>query len=82
MPAYIKKANQIHFVIATDMTGRRACYFVQVDPLKEPLFVKAVKGAHINFEQYGTIIASCFGEKPSEAIKTLLKEKYNFDVDA
>lgn len=76
------KTNNIHFVVATDMTGRKACYFVKVEPLKEPFFAKAMKSKHINFDDFGTLVASCYGEYPTEAVKQKLKIEYNFDVEA
>lgn len=77
----LSTSSRIHYVIATDMTGRRASYFVQVEPRKEPLFLKAVRGKHIRFDQYGTIVVSCYGEKPTPDAKRLLKERYNYDAD-
>ena len=73
------KDNTIHYVAATDMTGSRACYFVQVQTVKLPLFMKAVQSDFIRFSDYGKIIASCYGEMPTAAIRQDLLENYGFE---
>jgi hypothetical protein len=34
----------------------------------------------IDLEQYGKVVASNYGEEPSEEVRTMLKDKYGFDV--
>jgi hypothetical protein len=54
---------------------------VLVQPAKERLFLKAIDGDEtIDLEQYGKVIASCYGQQPSEEVKAFLKEKYDFNV--
>lgn len=77
-----KKGHLIHKLRAKDATGMQAYYFVLIEPHKEIAFNKALKtgGDTLNFEDYGKVIASCYGDTPTEEVKKLLKDKYNFDV--
>lgn len=70
----IKKAIRYSFFRNND-------YFLLVEPLREAAFLDAIeKDGTMDFEEYGKIIASCYGEEPSEDIKSMLKAKYGFDV--
>jgi hypothetical protein len=78
-----KKKHLIHKISAVDITGKQAYYFVLIEPHKEMLFNMALKSGRetINFEDYGSVIASCYGDKPNEEVKKILKDKYDFDID-
>ena len=76
-----KKGHLIHKLKAKDTTGRWAYYFVLVEPPREQAFLKAIEGdGTIDLEDFGKVIASCYGETPNDEIKQYLKEKYGFDV--
>ena len=76
-----KSGHLIHKLKAKDSTGRWAYYFVLIEPPKEKRFFGAIGGeGMINLEDYGKVIASCYGEEPSQEIKNYLKEKYGFNV--
>ncbi len=76
-----RNGHQVHKLKAKDTTGRWAYYFVYVERAKEPAFLAAIKGdGIIHLEEYGRVIASCYGEAPSLEIKDILKEKYGFEV--
>lgn len=76
-----KKGHLIHKLKAKDTTGRWAYYFVLVEPPRESAFLKAIKGeGTVDLEEYGKIIASCYGEEPSDEVKTFLKDRYGFEV--
>lgn len=76
-----KKGHLIHKLKAKDSTGRWAYYFVLVEAPREAQFLKAIKGdGMVDLEEFGKIIASCYGEEPSEEVRTFLKEKYGFEV--
>lgn len=76
-----KKGHLVHKLKAKDSTGRWAYYFVLVEPTRESAFMKAIEGdGMIDLEDYGKVIASCYGEEPNDEIRTLLKEKYGFEV--
>jgi hypothetical protein len=76
-----RSGHLIHKLKAKDTTGRWAYYFVFVQPAKERLFLRAIQGdGTIDLEDYGKVIASCYGEAPTDEVKEFLKEKYAFDV--
>jgi hypothetical protein len=76
-----KKGHLIHKLKAKDSTGRWAYYFVLVEPQRESAFMKAIDGdGMIDLEDFGKVIASCYGEEPNDETKTFLKEKYWFEV--
>ena len=76
-----KKGSLIHKIKAKDSTGEWAYYFVLVQRAQEAVFLKAIEEKKLSdLRTYGKIIASCYGEEPTEATKTLLKEKYDFEV--
>jgi hypothetical protein len=75
------RGHLIHKLKAKDTTGRWAYYFVLVQPHRERAFLKSIEGdGIINLEDYGQVIASCYGEAPTEEIKEFLLEKYGFKV--
>jgi hypothetical protein len=76
-----KKGHLVHKLKAKDTTGRWAYYFVLVEAPREAAFLKSIKGeGTIDLEEFGKIIASCYGEEPNDEIRQFLKEKYDFDV--
>ena len=76
-----KKGHLIHKLKAKDTTGRWAYYFVLVEAPRETAFLKAIEGdGTIDLEDYGKVIASCYGETPTDEVKKFLKDKYGFDV--
>ncbi|GAB6139806.1 hypothetical protein JCM14076_05350 [Methylosoma difficile] len=76
-----KRGNLIHKLKAKDTTGRWAYYFVLVMVNMEQEFLKAIEGdGTLDLEDYGRVVASCYGEKPSDEIKLYLKDKFGFDV--
>jgi hypothetical protein len=71
----------IHKLKAKDTTGRWAYYFVFVEPEQEKDFIAAIEGdGTIDLEHFGKVVASCYGESPTEEVKNYLKEKYGFSV--
>lgn len=71
----------VHKLKAKDKTGRWAYYFVYVRPKFENKFMGAIDGdGIIDLENYGEIIASCYGEVPNEDVVRFLREEYGFDV--
>ncbi len=74
------KGGNVHYVKAIDKSGKDACYFILVDPIKESSFIRALENEEINFSDYGQILASCFGKNPTEYVLQTLKTKYGFEV--
>lgn len=76
-----KKGHLVHKLKAKDSTGRWAYYFVLVEAPKEQAFLTALKSDEtIDLEDYGKVLASCYGEEPNQQVKDMLKEKYGFEV--
>lgn len=76
-----KKAHLVHKLKAKDSTGRWAYYFILVEPPREKAFMEAIGGdGMIDLEEFGKVIASCYGEEPNDEVKKFLKEKYDFEV--
>lgn len=66
-------------VKATDSTGRRAYYYILVDKLKLPQFLNLNAEGRYDLADYGKIIASGYGEEPTEDVKAMLKKRFGFD---
>lgn len=76
-----QKGHLVHKLKAKDSTGRWAYYFVLVEAPREQAFMDALKSQEsIDLEDFGKVIASCYGEEPNDQVKQLLKEKYGFEV--
>ena len=76
-----KKGHLVHKLKAKDSTGRWAYYFVLVEPAREQAFLAALKSDEtIDLEDFGKVIASCYGEEPNDQLKEELKERYGFEV--
>lgn len=76
-----RQGHLVHKVRAKDGTRRWAYYFVLVKPWMESRFLAALDGGGtVDLERYGRVIASCYGEKPTEDLRLELKERFGFDV--
>jgi hypothetical protein len=77
-----KKGHLIHKLRAIDINGKNAYYFVLIEQSKELAFNRALESGadKLNFEDYGKVIASCYGDEPNERVKELLRQKYSFDI--
>ena len=74
-------AVPIHFVRCKDTAGRKCYFFLQCSPMKAKT-VKLIADGNFNINDYGTVIASGFGHKPSDTVRKKLKEEYNCDADS
>lgn len=76
-----QKGHLIHKLKAKDSTGRWAYYFVLVEPHMEAAFMNAIKGdGTLELENLGRVIASNYGDAPSEEVKQMLFQRYGFRV--
>jgi Flp pilus assembly protein TadD len=76
-----RRGDLVHKLKAKDTTGRWAYYFVMVENKREAEFRKAIKGVGtVDLEDFGTIIASCYGEEPSSEVRAYLARVYGFSV--
>lgn len=74
--------QDIYQFVAEDATGQMACYFIKTSPQKK-IFLdgtlsRADKNTMLDFKQFGEIIASCYGKKPTDEVKKYLLEHYNY----
>lgn len=75
------KGHLIHKLKAKDSTGRWAYYFVLVAPSIEDAFLRALSvDETVDLEDFGKVVASCYGEAPTQEIIDYLYEKYNFKI--
>ena len=70
------QAEQIYLVKGVD-AGRNAWYYVLVERIKVPLFLKALNDDIIHLEDYGQILFSAYGDEPPADIVHRLKEEYS-----
>jgi hypothetical protein len=76
-----RSQHLVHKLKAKDTTGRWAYYFILVPASRTKSFLAAINGdGNIDLEDFGKVLASCYGEKPTQEIKDFLKERYGFDV--
>jgi len=76
-----QKGNLIHKLIAIDENGKEALYYILVEPMHEAAFIKKIEsGEGMDFTDYGKVIGSCYGNKPTEQLKKELKENYGFEA--
>ncbi len=73
------KSEFIYKVNATDSTGRRAFYYILVDKLKLKEFLAMKPDGRYDLADFGQILASGYGDEPSDDVKAILKEKYGFN---
>lgn len=76
-----RRGHCIHKLKAKDSTGRWAYYFVLVEPDMEVAFLEAIRGTGMmDLDHYGRVVASSYGESPTEQVKQYLKRTFGFDV--
>jgi hypothetical protein len=73
--------DDIHKLKARDTTGRWAYYYVLVPEEREHFFLNEIEGnGTVDLEDYGEVIASCYGEGPTFEMRSFVKDVYGFDV--
>ena len=82
MPAFARRnPGRIYFARTRDEYGRNAYYAVQVTPALEQSFLRAMRGsALVDYDTFGTIIASGFGHEPDAVTCTMLKVEYGYEI--
>ena len=71
-----REGHLIHKLKAKDTTGRWAYYFVHVTRARESAFLAAIDGdGTIDLNDFGQVVASNYGEEPSDEVRRLLKER-------
>lgn len=76
-----ERGHLIHKLKAKDATGRWAYYFVLVEPDQEAAFLSSITGnGTLDLENFGNVVASSYGETPSDEVRAYLKDKYGFNT--
>jgi hypothetical protein len=73
-------AVPIHYIISKDREGRDCYYIIVCNKVKVDDMLDG--NGFIKPEEYGHVVDSGFGKRPPEDVVKMLKEKYNFDIDA
>lgn len=73
----------IFHVTGSDIhNGKAAVYFLLVDSGTSNSFRVSIGSSSLDLTNYGSILASCFGEAPNEHVKQTLLTLYGLDLDA
>lgn len=74
-----KQPRQIRRVVTRDAKRRLVHYYIYVPRHKEMAFKKALRSKRrLKPEEFGTLIASDLGRKPSDETRMMLWKKYRF----
>lgn len=72
----------IFHVTGSDIhNGKAAVYFLLVDSGTSNSFRVSIGSSSLDLTNYGSILASCFGEAPNEQVKQTLLTLYGLDLD-
>lgn len=75
------KGHLVHKLKAKDTSGQWAYYFVLVEAEQEAAFLEAINGnGAIELEDYGKVIASSYGDQPSQQVRDFLRDRYGWEV--
>lgn len=75
----LNESKYIYKVVAKDITGEIAWYYVKIFPSKLKQFLTHKPGDSYNLDNYGVIIQSGYGEEVPEDIRAYLFETYGVD---
>jgi hypothetical protein len=79
--AISRNGHNVHKLKAKDTSGRWAYYFVLVPPDRETQFIRAIEGSGIiDLQDFGMVLASSYGETPTDEIREYLKARYGWTV--
>ena len=73
-------AVPIHYIISKDGAGRECYYIIVCNKMKLDEMLDG--NGIIKPADYGHVVDSGLGKRPPESVIEMLKEKYNFDIDA
>lgn len=69
-----QRGEDIYCVRATDVTGRKAYYFIRLDPYKKQAFLRLPADAAYTITDYGNVLASGYGAPPPELVARMNAE--------
>ena len=70
------KGSRVFLVRGKD-AGKPAWHYVLVDTLKQPLFIKALKGGTLELRDYGTVLHSGWGAEPPPELAEAMRKQYS-----
>lgn len=71
--------SQVHILRAMDSTKRWASYLVYVPRVKEVDFLQRLANEDsFDLEDYGVVIASCYGREFNDQVRALVKERFGW----
>ncbi len=74
-------SEPIHFLHGQIGFGIQRYWFIMCSTNKYKILASKFGKEPVNLEEYGVIVASGYGHRPTDAVKKKLKEDYNFDAD-
>ncbi len=75
------KKNRCYLILHNHRIRGEEFFFLLVDPIKENMFLKMMKGTEpFSLSDYGEIVASGLG-KPSAELKAEMKAKYDIEYN-
>lgn len=77
-----QKKARVYCLQYDENTPQSAYFFLKVDALKEPVFLRAVQQKQdVKLEHFGTVIASGWGS-PSASLRQQMADSYSLDFAA
>lgn len=78
----IKKSSEpFHFIKSTDIFGDQCYHIIMAPQAKIEAMMKA-ESEQVDLLDYGKVVASEYGHKPSQKVINMLKDKYEIDFYA
>lgn len=74
-----QRQNLVLVTGGRDHSGRPAWYYVLVEPHLKLRFDRAVKSGAMDLKEFGSIVASGYGEQPPELTRARMKAEYGFE---
>jgi len=75
-----KNGDDVFHIFGEDSIGRRVHLFISVNAINRPKIERALNAnQQVDFAQFGNVVASCFGQYPTNDVRQLMKEKYGID---
>ena len=76
-----RRGHLVHKLKAKDTTGKWAYYVLLIAPRKEKMFIADLKAAgSMDLASYGRILASNYGDAPSDDTRAEMKRRFGFDL--
>ena len=84
--SFVEKAvkgssTPINLIRCKDKNGLDCYFFIMCEHNKVDAIMSDGKDGRVNLEEYGKVLESGWGKDPSEEIKQIMRDKYDFDPD-